>query len=107
MFFTKLMRSRETTKTWRQSSPPDQSSRTNYCPSSDIRDGQREALNRQQEHIELAREQAERMRKTAEESVAIQRAAVERVKRASRIVLPLIVLLLALVVWLIVKYRIL
>ena len=73
----------------------------------DLRDGQREALKRQQEHVELAREQAERMRRTAEESLAIQRAAVERVKRASRIVLPLIGLLIALVVWLIVKYRIL
>jgi len=73
----------------------------------DIRDGQREALNRQQDHLELARTQAERMRQTAEESVAIQRAAVERVKRVGRIVLPLIVLLIALIVWLIVKYRIL
>jgi hypothetical protein len=47
------------------------------------------------------------MRQTAEESVAIQRAAVERVKRVSRVVLPLIVVLIALVVWLVVKYRIL
>jgi t-SNARE complex subunit (syntaxin) len=73
----------------------------------DIRDGQRTALHRQQEHLELARAQAERMRQTAEESVAIQRAAVERVKRVGRVVLPLIIVLVALIVWLIVKYRIL
>jgi predicted neutral ceramidase superfamily lipid hydrolase len=73
----------------------------------EIRDGQREALNRQREHVELAREQAERMRRTAEESLAIQRTAVDRVKRVGRIVLPLIIALIALVVWLIVKYRIL
>lgn len=73
----------------------------------DIRDGQRTALHRQQEHLELARTQAERMRQTADESVAIQRAAVERVKRVSRVVLPLILVLIALVVWIVVKYRIL
>jgi signal transduction histidine kinase len=73
----------------------------------EIRDGQREALNRQREHVELAREQAERMRRTADESLAIQRTAVDRVKRVGRIVLPLIIALIALVGWLIVKYRIL
>lgn len=73
----------------------------------DIRDGQREALVRQREHFELARTEAERMRRTADESVGLQRAAIERMKRVGRIVLPLILVLVALLVWLIVKYRIL
>jgi t-SNARE complex subunit (syntaxin) len=72
----------------------------------DLRDGQREALTRQREQLELARGEAERMRRIADESVALQRTAVERASRIGRIVLPLIVLLIALVVWLIVKYRI-
>jgi len=73
----------------------------------DIRDGQREALTRQRDHLELARAEAERMRRTAEESVALQRSAIERVKRISRFVVPIIIVLIALLVWLIVKYRIL
>ncbi len=47
------------------------------------------------------------MRRTAEESVALQRTAIERMKRVGRIVLPLILVLIALVVWLIMKYRLL
>ena len=73
----------------------------------DLRDGQREALARQHEHLELARTEAARMRRTAEESVALQLTAIERMKRVSRIVVPIIVVLIGQVVWLIVKYRIL
>jgi len=73
----------------------------------DLRDGQREALTRQREQLELARVEAERMRRIADESVALQRSAIDRAKHVGRIVLPLIILLIALVVWLIVKYRIL
>jgi cytochrome c-type biogenesis protein CcmH/NrfG len=73
----------------------------------EIRDGQREALARQHEQLELARAEAERMRRIADESVALQRAGIERMKRMSRIVLPIILLLVALVVWLIFKYRLL
>ncbi|HEY4646985.1 MAG TPA: hypothetical protein VIH25_12005 [Steroidobacteraceae bacterium] len=47
------------------------------------------------------------MRRTAEESVALQLTAIERMKRVSRIVVPIIVVLIGQVVWLIVKYRIL
>jgi hypothetical protein len=73
----------------------------------DLRDGQREALACQREQLELARAEAERMRRIAAESVALQRNAIDRAKGIGRIVLPLIVLLIGLVVWLIVKYRIL
>jgi hypothetical protein len=71
----------------------------------EIRDGQREALARQREQLELAREEAERMRRIADESVALQRAGIDRMRRISRIVLPIIVLLIALLVWIIFKYR--
>ena len=74
---------------------------------SDIRDGQREALARQHEQLELARSEAERMRRIADESVALQRAGIERMQRVTRIVLPIILLLIALVVWLLFKYRLL
>ena len=73
----------------------------------DIRDTQRESVARQREHVDIARAEAERMRRTAEESVALQRSAVERARNIGRIVLPLILALMGLVVWLIVKYRIL
>lgn len=73
----------------------------------DIRDGQRDALSRQQEQLELARVEADRMRRIAEESVSLQRSAIDRVKRISRFVVPIIIVLIALLVWLIVKYRIL
>lgn len=73
----------------------------------DLRDGQREGLARQHEQFELARNDAERMRRIADESVALQRAGIERMQRITRIVLPVIVLLIALVVWLIFKYRLL
>jgi len=73
----------------------------------DLRDGQRQALVQQREHLELARAEAERMRRISEESVALQRTAIERMKRVSRFVVPIIVVLIGLLVWLIVKYRIL
>jgi hypothetical protein len=73
----------------------------------EIRDGQREALARQREQLELARGEAERMRRIADESVALQRAGIDRMRRINRIVLPIIVLLIALLVWIIFKYRLL
>ncbi len=73
----------------------------------DLRDGQRETLARQHEQLELARSEAERMRRIADESVALQRAGIERVQRITRIVLPIIVLLIGLLAWLIFKYRLL
>ena len=73
----------------------------------DIRDGQREALARQHEQLELAHSEAERMRRIADESVALQRTGIDRMQRVTRIVLPIILLLIALVAWLIFKYRLL
>jgi t-SNARE complex subunit (syntaxin) len=70
----------------------------------EIRDNQRLALARQEEHVELARQQLERSRTQVEQSIELQKAAVARVKQISRIALPGIVLCLALIVYLIVRY---
>lgn len=70
----------------------------------EIRDSQRLALARQEEHVELARQQLERSRTQVERSIELQKAAVERVKQISRIAVPGIVLCLALIVYLIVRY---
>jgi hypothetical protein len=70
----------------------------------EIRDNQRLALARQEEHLEVARQQLERSRSQVEESIQLQRAAVARVKNISRIALPALVLCLGLIVYLIVRY---
>lgn len=70
----------------------------------EIRDNQRLALARQEEHLEVARQQLERSRSQVEESIQLQRAAVARVKNISRIALPALVLCLGLIVYLMVRY---
>lgn len=70
----------------------------------EIRDNQRLALARQEEHLELARRQLERSQTQVAQSIELQKAAVARVKQISRIAVPGIVLCLALIVYLIVRY---
>lgn len=70
----------------------------------EIRDNQRLSLQRQEEHLAIAREQIERSRNQAQESIELQRQAVARVKRISRIAIPGIVLCIALIVYLLVRY---
>ena len=70
----------------------------------EIRDNQRLSLKRQEEHLAIAREQIERSRTQVEESIALQRQAVERVRRIARIAVPGIVLCLALIAYLLVRY---
>jgi len=70
----------------------------------EIRDNQRLSLKRQEEHLAIAREQIERSRTQVEESIALQRQAVERVRRVARIAVPGIVLCLALIAYLLVRY---
>jgi t-SNARE complex subunit (syntaxin) len=70
----------------------------------EIRDNQRLSLQRQEEHLAVAREQIERSRKQVDESIALQRQAIARVKRISRIAVPGIVLCVALIVYLMVRY---
>jgi hypothetical protein len=70
----------------------------------EIRDNQRLSLQRQEEHLAIAREQIERSRNQVEQSLELQRQAIVRVKRISRIALPGIVLCVLLIVYLLVRY---
>ena len=70
----------------------------------EIRDNQRVSLQRQEEHLEIARRQMERSNTQVQESIELQRLAVDRVKKVSRIAVPGILLCIALIVYLLVKY---
>ena len=70
----------------------------------EIRDNQRTSLQRQQEHLALAREQMERSKAQVDESIALQRQAMERFKRISRIALPAIILCIALILYLLLRF---
>lgn len=70
----------------------------------EIRDNQRLSLQRQEEHLAVAREQIERSRSQVEQSIALQRQAIERVRRISRIAIPGILLCVLLIVYLLVRY---
>ncbi|TFY98436.1 hypothetical protein [Ramlibacter rhizophilus] len=72
-----------------------------------IEDNQRQALALQQEHLQIAQRQLERSNRSVEESIELQRVAVSRQAQVTRFVLPLIVLLVFLLVYLVVKWRIL
>jgi hypothetical protein len=60
----------------------------------------------QQESIRFLRDRHDHDARIRDESVALQRSAVERFRKISYIVLPLIALCVALIVWLMVRYRI-
>jgi CBS-domain-containing membrane protein len=70
----------------------------------EIRDNQRSALQRQEEHLEVARQQMERSRGQVQQSIELQKAAMNRVKQISRIAIPGIALCVVLIVYLLVKY---
>ena len=72
-----------------------------------IEANQRQGLDAQREQIAFARVQVERTERMASESLAVQKAAVERAKRAGAIALPLVVVLLALLAYLLIRYRVL
>jgi hypothetical protein len=72
-----------------------------------IEANQLKALQAQEEHIALARAQLERSERTVNESIALQKVAVGRQAQLTRIALPLIVLLVLLLAYLLVKWRIL
>lgn len=59
----------------------------------------------QQESLCFLRERCEQDARIRDESVALQRGAVERFRRLSYVVLPLVALCVALIVWLMVRYR--
>jgi len=70
----------------------------------EIRDNQRASLKKQDEHLAVAREQIDRARGQVQESIELQRQAIEKVKRISRVAVPGIVLCIGLIVYLLVKY---
>jgi hypothetical protein len=70
----------------------------------EIRDNQRLSLQRQEEHLEIARKQIERSSDQVQESIELQRLAIDRVKKVSRIAVPGIVLCFVLIAYLLIKY---
>ena len=70
----------------------------------DIRDKQKLALKRQEEHLELTRIQVDRAGSQVKESIALQKEAMDRFKRVGRIVFPLILLCIGLIIYLILRY---
>ena len=70
----------------------------------EIRDNQKLALKRQEEHLELTRIQVDRAGSQVKESIALQKEAMDRFKRVGRIVFPLILLCIGLIVYLILRY---
>ncbi len=70
----------------------------------EIRDNQLESLQQQKEQLAIAREQIERSRTQVQESIELQRQAIDRVKKISRIAVPGIILCIALIIYLVVRY---
>lgn len=59
----------------------------------------------QEENLRYLRERYEHDAKIRDESVSLQRNAVDRFRRISYVVLPLVALCVALIIWLMVRYR--
>lgn len=59
----------------------------------------------QEDGLRYLRERYEQDAKIRDESVALQRNAVDRFRRISYVVLPLVALCVALIIWLMVRYR--
>ena len=72
-----------------------------------IEQNQEKALQAQEKHLALAQAQLERSSRNIDESVELQRVAVARQAQVRNIALPLIVVLLALLGYLLVKWRVL
>lgn len=72
-----------------------------------IEENQRKALEAQQQHLQIAQAQLERSNKTIQESIELQRTAVARQGQVTKIVLPLVAILLALLAYMLLRYRVL
>lgn len=70
-----------------------------------IEANQQQALAAQQEQLALVRSQMERSERTIAESVGLQRIAVARQSQLRNFVLPVVLLLVALLVYLLVRWR--
>lgn len=69
-----------------------------------IRDNQRLSLKRQEEHLEIAKQQVERSRGQVQESIELQRLAIDKVRKISRIAIPGIAICIILIIYLLFKY---
>ena len=70
----------------------------------EIRDNQKLSLQRQEEHLEIARQQVERASKQVNESIELQKVAIARAKQVARIAIPGIILCIALIIYLVIVY---
>ncbi len=72
-----------------------------------IEENQRKALEAQQQHIQIAQAQLDRSNKTIQESIELQRTAVARQGQALKFIIPLVAVLVVLLGYLMIKYRVL
>jgi beta-lactamase regulating signal transducer with metallopeptidase domain len=72
-----------------------------------MEENQRKALEAQEKHLAVAQAQLNRSNQTIQESIELQRTAVARQKQALWVVLPLVGVLLLLLVYLLIRYRVL
>ena len=70
----------------------------------EIRDNQRLSLQRQEEHLEIARKQIERSSGQVQESIELQRLAIDRVKKVSRLAIPGILFCIVLIIFLLSRF---
>ena len=70
----------------------------------EIRDNQRLSLKQQKEDLEIAKQQIERSRGQVQESIELQRQAIDKVKTISRIAIPGILFCIVLIVYLVARY---
>lgn len=70
----------------------------------EIRDNQKQALARQEEHLAIAKEQIERTRLQMDTSIKLQQQAVQRFQKVSRIAIPAIVICVLMILYLLLRY---
>jgi len=62
------------------------------------------SLKRQEEHLEITKKQIERTSGQFQESIELQRQAIDKAKNVSRIAMPGILICFVLIVYLLIKY---
>ena len=70
----------------------------------EIRDNQKLSLQRQEEHLEIARQQVDRASKQVTESIELQKVAIARAKQVARIAIPGIIICIGLIIYLVVVF---
>ncbi len=70
----------------------------------EIRDNQLRAIENQEKHIALTQEQVERAKKQIEESIGLQRQAIEKTRSIMRIAIPGIIACIVAILYLVIRY---